>query len=119
MNRLANIFASTLPKPHKLLLNQCFGKELANLEQVSSLDFHTNKQDLIISYLLRATGVLVFGALFLMITKYLANNSEIILIELISIEIKSLLSILSIILILLDVVYTVIRMVLENLLRLK
>lgn len=79
--------------------------QYANLEQVSSLDFHTNKQYLIISYLLRAAGLLVFGALFLMITKYLANNSEIILKELISIEIKSLPSILSIILILLDVVF--------------
>ena len=80
-------------------------KQIANLKQVGALDFRNNKQALIVSYVLRAAGVFVFGALFLMITKYLATGNEIILKQLISIEIKSLPSGLSIFLIILDVVF--------------
>ena len=78
-------------------------KEISNLKQLDSLDFRNNKRDLVISYLLRALGIIAFGFFFLMFTKYLTNNSEIGLKELINIEIKSLPAILSIILILLVV----------------
>ena len=76
---------------------------IENLRRIDSLDFRNNKKQLIISYLLRAFGVLIFGYIFILITRYLANNSEILLKDLINIEIKSLPPILSIILIILDV----------------
>ncbi|MFP4023853.1 MAG: DUF3267 domain-containing protein [Thiohalospira sp.] len=80
-------------------------KQFANLKQVSSIDFRNNKQQLLLSYLLRAAGMFVFGALLLIITKYLANNDEIIIKELINIELKSIPPIFSIFLIILDIVF--------------
>jgi hypothetical protein len=77
--------------------------KIENLRQIDSLDFRNNKKQLIISYLLRALGVIVFGGIFLLITRLLANNSEILLKALINIEIESLPPILSIILIIVDV----------------
>ncbi|WP_462281259.1 DUF3267 domain-containing protein [Salinivirga cyanobacteriivorans] len=78
-----------------------------NLKQIDLLDFRNNKKQLIISYFLRAIGVIVFGYIFLLITNFLANDSEVVLKELINIEIKSLPAILSIILIILDVVFVI------------
>ncbi len=77
--------------------------KIENLNQIDSLDFRNNKKQLIISYFLRAIGVIVFGYIFLLITNILANDSEVVLKELINIEIKSLPAILSVILIIIDV----------------
>ena len=77
--------------------------KIENLKQIDLLDFRNNKKQLIISYFLRAIGVIVFGYIFLLITNILANDSEVVLKELINIEIKSLPAILSVILIIIDV----------------
>ena len=77
--------------------------KIESLKRIDSLDFRNNKKQLIISYFLRAIGVIVFGYIFLLITRFLANDSEVVLKELIDIEIKSLPAILSVILIILDV----------------
>ena len=77
--------------------------KIENLKQIDFLDFRNNKKQLIISYFLRAIGVIVFGYIFLLITNILANDSEVVLKELINIEIKSLPAILSVILIIIDV----------------
>ena len=77
--------------------------KIENLKQIDLLDFRNNKKQLIISYFLRAIGVIVFGYIFLIITNILANDSEVVLKELINIEIKSLPAILSVILIIIDV----------------
>lgn len=79
--------------------------KIENLKQIDSLDFRYNKNQLIVSYFLRAVGVIVFGYIFLLITRFLGNNSDIVLKELLNIEIKSFPSILSIVLIILDVVF--------------
>jgi hypothetical protein len=77
--------------------------KIENLKQIDLLDFRNNNKQLIISYFLRALGVIVFGYIFLLITNFLANDSEVVLKELINIEIKSLPAILSVILIIIDV----------------
>ena len=76
-----------------------------NLKQIDSLDFRNNKKQLIVSYFLRAVGVIVFGYAFLLIARFLGNNSGIIIKELINIEIESIPAILSVVLIILDVVF--------------
>lgn len=40
-----------------------------NLKQIDSLDFRNNKKQLIVSYFLRVIGVIVFGYIFLLITR--------------------------------------------------
>jgi hypothetical protein len=81
--------------------------KIENLRQIDSLDFRDNKQQLIISYLLRALGVVAFGFIFLLVTRYLSSDNEIILKELIDIEIKSLPDILSVILLIIDVGFVI------------
>lgn len=81
--------------------------KIENLKQIDSLDFRNNKKQLIVSYFLRVIGVIVFGYIFLLITRFLGDNSDIGLKELINIEIKSFPAILSIILIVLDVVFVI------------
>ena len=77
---------------------------MKNLELVDSLDFRNNKQQLIISYLLRIIGVLIFGYLFFLIAKYLYKTDSVNLKTFIEIKIQSLPSIVSIALIIIDVV---------------
>ena len=76
-----------------------------NLKQIDSLDFRSSKKQLIVSYFLRAVGVVVFGYIFFLITRFSPNNSDLILRDLINIEIKSFPAIFSIMLIILDVVF--------------
>ncbi len=76
---------------------------IGSFEQIDSLNFRDNKKQLLLSYLLRVLGLIIFGILFLLVIRYLTNSSEITLIELINIEIKSIPPIVSIVLIILDV----------------
>ena len=76
---------------------------IGNFKQIDSLNFRDNKKQLFLSYLLRVVGLIIFGILFLLVTRYLTNSNEITLKELINIEIKSIEPIFSIILIILDV----------------
>ncbi len=82
-------------------------EKIENLKQIDLLDFRNNNKQLIISYFLRALGVIVFGYVFLLITNFLANDSEVVLKELINIEINSLPAILSVILIVIDVIIVI------------
>lgn len=76
---------------------------IGNFKQIDALNFRDNKKQLLLSYLLRIVGVIIFGLFFLMVIRYLTNSSEITLRELIDIEIKSIPPILSIVFIILDV----------------
>mgnify|MGYP006268713843 CR=1 FL=1 len=76
---------------------------IGNFKQIDALNFRDNKKQLLLSYLLRVLGLIIFGILFLFVIRYLTNSSEITLKELLYIEIKSIPPILSIILILFDV----------------
>ena len=80
---------------------------IGNFKQIDSLNFRDNKKQLLLSYLLRVLGLVIFGVLFLLVISYLTNSSEITLIELINIEIKSIPPVLSIVLIILDVVFVI------------
>ena len=75
-----------------------------NSEPIDSLDFRNNKQQLILSYLLRISGVLIFGYLFFVIAEHLYKTDQVNFKKLFEIEIQSLPSIVSIILIIIDVV---------------
>ena len=78
--------------------------KIENLEIIDSLDFRNNKQQLIMSYLLRLIGVLIFGFLYFLIAKEIYQNDELIFRDLIEIEIESFPSMVSIILIIIDVI---------------
>ena len=75
------------------------------LKQIDSLDFRNNKRQLIISYLLRLIGVVIFGLLFFLIIKNIKNNNLITLKDLLNIEIQSQSEVVSIILITADVIF--------------
>ena len=75
------------------------------LKQIDSLNFRNNKRQLIISYLLRLIGVVIFGLLFFLIVKNIKNNNLITLKDLLNIEIQSQPEVLSIILITADVIF--------------
>lgn len=75
------------------------------LKQIDSLNFRNNKRQLIISYLLRLIGVVIFGLLFFLIVKNIKNNNLITLKDLLNIEIHSQPEVLSIILITADVIF--------------
>ena len=75
-----------------------------NLELIDYLDFRNNKQQLILSYLLRIFGILIFGYLFFLIAEHLYKTDQIIFKTLIEIKIQSLPSVFSIIFIIIDVV---------------
>lgn len=78
-------------------------EQFKNLNKIDSLDFRNNRRQLVISYLLRIFGVFVFALIFLIITKLLKNNFDISMTLLLNIKIGSLPSIVSIILVILDV----------------
>ncbi len=75
-----------------------------NLRQIDSLDFRNNKQHLLFSYVLRLIGVVLFGLLFLFITKAIKNSSEVSLLHLVNIQIPSVPAFVSILLVALDVI---------------
>lgn len=75
------------------------------LKQIDSLNFRNNKRQLIISYLIRLIGVVIFGLLFFLIVKNIKNNNLITLKDLLNIEIQSQPEVLSIILITADVIF--------------
>ena len=77
---------------------------MENSEKIDSLDFRNNKQQLILSYLLRISGVLIFGYLFFVIAEHLYKTDQVNFKKLFEIEIQSLPSIVSIILVIIDVV---------------
>ena len=76
-----------------------------NLIQVDTLDFKNNKSQLIISYLLRLSGIIFFGFLFWMATIFIKNNEGITIETLLRIKIETLPSLVSILLIVLDVIF--------------
>ena len=76
-----------------------------NLVQVDTLDFKNNKSQLIISYLLRLSGIIFFGFLFWMATIFIKNNEGITIETLLRIKIETLPSLVSILLIVLDVIF--------------
>jgi hypothetical protein len=75
-----------------------------SLQKIDSLDFRHNTRQLLLSYLLRVIGVVVFGWLFLIITKGITGNDTIGLKSLVDISIQSFPAIGSILLIALDVI---------------
>ena len=79
-------------------------ESLENLKKIDSLDFRNNKKQLIISYLLRILGVLIFSFVFFLIAKSLYEPDQIFFKNLIEIKIESIPSFASIILIIIDVV---------------
>lgn len=76
-----------------------------NLIQVDTLDFKNNKSQLMISYLLRLLGVFVFGFLFWRSIISIKNNEGITIETLLKIKIETLPSLVSILLIVLDVIF--------------
>ena len=74
------------------------------LKQIDSLDFRHNTRQLLLSYLLRVFGVVVFGWLFFIITKGITGNDTLVLNSLVDISIQSFPAIGSILLISLDVI---------------
>lgn len=80
-------------------------KNFKELKQIDSLDFRNNKRQLIISYLLRLIGIVIFGLLFFFIVKNIKNNNLITLKNLLNIEIQSQSEVVSIILITVDVIF--------------
>lgn len=76
-----------------------------NLIQVDKLDFKNNKSQLIISYLLRLFGIFIFGLLFWIAAIFIKNNEGITIETLLKIKIGTLPSLISILLIVIDVIF--------------
>lgn len=89
---------SLKPKKQKIMT------EVNNLKKIDSLDFRNNNRQLIISYLLRIFGVLIFGFILFIIAKNLYKTEHILFRRLIEIKLHSLPAVVSIILITLDIV---------------
>lgn len=76
-----------------------------NHTQISTLDFRDNKQLVLISYLLRATGALIFGGLFFLAAGAIHTDTNLTLEALVSIAIDGVPDIVSIGLIVFAVVF--------------
>lgn len=80
---------------------------MKNLHQkykvIDKLDFRNNRTDLIISYLLRVIGIIIFGAIFYWL--YVKLYGEISFLTLLNIEIDSVSPVISIALLIFDIVF--------------
>lgn len=75
------------------------------LKKVDALDFRNNKTQLILSYILRIIGVVVFGLLFMLWISLINADTPITLQTFLNIEIANLPAVVSILLIILDVIF--------------
>jgi hypothetical protein len=75
------------------------------LKKIDVIDFKNNKKQLISSYIYRGIGIVVFGAIFFLITILIHPNLSITLESFIGLSIPKISSIISIILIILDVIF--------------